>query len=72
MPKTAEGTFGSRLAGHRRILEMPQAAIAKRAGITQRHLSKLENNASEPSWKVAVRLADALNASLDYLAGRSL
>lgn len=63
-------TFGSRLAGRRRTLKRSQGAVAKAVGVSPRFLSKLENDGGRPSWDVAVRLADALDVSLDYLAGR--
>ena len=64
-------TFGSRLRGKRRSLDTAQTELAAAVGITQRHLSKLENDAGDPSWRVALKLADALDVSLDFLAGRS-
>ena len=64
-------TFGSRLAGRRRTLRQSQGAVARSVGVSPRFLSKLENDGGRPSWEVAVRLADALDVSLDYLAGRS-
>lgn len=66
-----ETTLGGRIAGRRRTLELHQATVAARVGVTQRHLSKLENNDGVPSWRVALKLADALDVSLDYLAGRA-
>lgn len=64
-------TFGARIRRRRRTLKRSQGAVARSVGVSPRFLSKLENDGGRPSWEVAVRLADALDVSLDYLAGRS-
>lgn len=66
----AAPTLGSRIAGQRRTLKRTQQAVAKAVGIAPRTLSHFENDSRKPSWDVAVRLADELSTSLDYLAGR--
>lgn len=63
------GTFGSRLAARRRLLNKRQEAVAREAGVSQRFLSKLEHDGCFPSWDVAVKLARALDTHLNYLSG---
>ncbi len=56
-------------------------AIRERQGLTQAklavlirgcsaNLSAYERGVADPSWKAAIRIADALGCSLDELAGR--
>lgn len=46
---------------------LTQEQLAELAGISQPHLSILENNQSAPSLKTAARLAKALGLSLDSM-----
>lgn len=55
----------------RRQLDITQAELAKRAGISLRQLSRYESGEQQPLLSVAVALADALGISLAQLAGRT-
>jgi DNA-binding XRE family transcriptional regulator len=61
-------TFGSRIAGRRRMLDRSQEWLAKQTGVSTRFVSKLENNAAAPSWDTAKKLAKVLEVPLDFLA----
>jgi transcriptional regulator with XRE-family HTH domain len=63
-------TLGGRVLGRRRSLKLSQWDLANKAGVTQGALSMIENDHRNPSFGVIVRLADALDVSLDFLAGR--
>lgn len=56
---------------HRRAkLGMTRAALAEATGINARQLARYESGEQQPSLAVAATLADALDISLDQLAGR--
>ena len=56
-----------RLEELRRLRKMTQISLAQKVGITQGHLSDLENGNCFPSFDVLIRLARALECSLDEL-----
>jgi transcriptional regulator with XRE-family HTH domain len=62
-------TFGSRVAGIRRMKKISQEGLADAVKITPRYLSKIENDAASPSLKVALAIAGELGISLDFLNG---
>ena len=47
-----------------------QKELAKRVGITQAYVSEIETGMRRPGYELFLRLADALDCSLDDLAGR--
>lgn len=49
---------------------LTQKKLAKLTNITEASLSRYENGLREPKIQVLVRLADALDCSLDYLVGK--
>lgn len=62
-------TFGSRVAGRRRVQRIAQKDMAALLGVTPRYLSMIENDGRKPSFEVFIALAQHLDVSLDYLAG---
>jgi DNA-binding XRE family transcriptional regulator len=46
-------------------------ALAQRAGVAKQSLSRILNGATDPNLTTAVKLADALQCSLDVLVHRS-
>src|SRR5262245_53976074 len=63
--------LGTRLRQVRRRLDLTSEALAKKAGTTRVTISALENTRKpRVSFDVVVRIAQVLNISLDYLAGR--
>jgi transcriptional regulator with XRE-family HTH domain len=64
-------TFGDRLRHERESRGWTQQQLAAKAGVPQETISRLETGKHRgPQMAVAVKLAQALKVSLDYLAGR--
>jgi transcriptional regulator with XRE-family HTH domain len=61
-------TLGKRIGSCRERLGWTQKRLAEEAGISVTFLSELENEKRMPGADVLLRLADALQTSLDYLA----
>jgi transcriptional regulator with XRE-family HTH domain len=60
-------TLGERIAECRANLGWTQKTLADRAGISVTFLSELENGHRMPGTEIALRLADALGVTIDYL-----
>lgn len=56
-----------KLEYYRKMKGMTQAELAKRVGIAQGNISKMENGKQKPNAYTAVKLADVLDVSLDEL-----
>ena len=50
---------------------MKQEAAAKAMGVGRSSISEYENDVSEPTASVLLKMADAYRVSMDYLLGRS-
>lgn len=50
--------------------DINQTELAKYAGVSKVTVWKIEQGKLMPSLKTAIKIADALNCSLDYLCGR--
>lgn len=61
--------FGERirLVMHQR--RMTQRALAQESGITEAYLCRVMKGMNDPTVKKAVRIAQTLNVSLDWLCG---
>jgi transcriptional regulator with XRE-family HTH domain len=64
-------TLGKRLRARREHAGFSQMEVAQQTGIIQRDLSLLERGKKHVWVDTLLRLADALECSLDYLAGRT-
>jgi transcriptional regulator with XRE-family HTH domain len=64
-------TFGERIILTRKQLKWSQDDLAKKIGTSAPIVGRYEREEIKPSIEVAVKLADALNVSLDYLLGKS-
>ncbi len=64
-------SFCPRLATTRKNLNISQEELAERIGTKGPAIGRYERGRTQPSIEVAVRLADALDVSLDYLVGRT-
>lgn len=58
------------IRSRRNTLGISQTELAKTAGISLRQLARYEAGEQQPTLSAAVALADALDTSLDQLAGR--
>ena len=64
-------TFGERLHWARFIRKLSINELAERAGIHSNSLTNYEKDQHDPTFNVVCWLSEALDVSLDYLAGRS-
>jgi transcriptional regulator with XRE-family HTH domain len=72
---TIEETFGERLQAIRESREtspgrkMSREYLAHQAGLTSATIYRWEQGKTDPPFRYVIRLAVALEVSLDYLAG---
>lgn len=72
--KTREETLkniGARVRSLRENKSWSQEDLAKASGLKRSHISLIENSERTPGAVSLVKLADALETSLDFLTGRS-
>ena len=62
MPTIDAVKIGRRLRAERTRRFLTQAQLAQKAGISQKQLSKIENDEVEPRFSTILSLADALGA----------
>jgi transcriptional regulator with XRE-family HTH domain len=65
------GTIGERIRELRRKKGFNQKELADHIGIRESTLSRYENDKRAYQWDGLIRLADALDTSVDYLLGRT-
>ena len=65
------GDYGARFRKCRREAGMKQEAAAKAMGVGRSSISEYENDVSEPTASVLLKMADAYHVSMDYLLGRT-
>jgi len=61
--------IGTRIAEARKQLKMSQADLGNKVGVSREIIGRYERNEVSPSIEVAIKIAEILNVSLDYLAG---
>jgi len=64
-------TFGERLIQVRKRKNLSQAEVGKKIGINGDAYGRYERNEVKPTIEMAVKIAQALEISLDYLTGNS-
>ena len=64
-------TFGKRMGDVRKQKKMSQDELAKTIGTISVTVGRYERDEVKPSVEVASKIAEALEVSLDYLAGNS-
>ena len=64
-------TFGKRMGDVRKQKKMSQDELAKAIGTISVTVGRYERDEVKPSIEVASKIAEALEISLDYLAGNS-
>lgn len=65
-------TMGQRIRSARKMRGMNVDALAEKIGIAAESLGHIECGAKKTSLQTLLNIADALDVSLDYLAGRTL
>ena len=71
MPEKAE-TFGAKLLRIRTEREMTRYALAKKCGLSQAGLSKLESGERQPAWDTVQKIALALGVGCSEFVDPSL
>lgn len=64
-------TFGERLTAVRKSKKLSQAEIGKLMGINGDAVGRYERGEVKPTIEMALRIAQALEISLDYLTGNA-
>jgi transcriptional regulator with XRE-family HTH domain len=64
-------TFGERIRRLRRKKGLSQKTLANSMGMREATLSRYENDKRVYQWDGLIKLADALDTSVDYLLGRT-
>jgi transcriptional regulator with XRE-family HTH domain len=64
-------SFGDNVASARKKKGISQEELAKKAGTIAVTIGRYERNEIKPSIDIAAKIAEALDASLDYLVGHS-
>lgn len=62
-------TFGEKISQLRKNLKWSQDELAKKIGTSAPIIGRYERNEIKPSIEVAVKIATALEVTLDYLVG---
>lgn len=55
----------------RKKSKLSQEELAERIGVSQKSISKYEQQTVRPSWEALIAMADLFNVTVDYLLGRS-
>lgn len=72
MKETPAGrNLGDKITALRKQKNISQGDLAKTVGVFREIIGRYERNEALPSIEVAAKIADALEVSLDYLAGNS-
>ncbi len=58
--------MGRRIANRRKVLNMTQDDVAESTGLSNNHISNIENNHSIPSIETLMKVCEALDATPDY------
>ena len=64
-------SFDIRLSELRKTKKLSQEELAKKIGVYTNVMGRYERGEAKPSIEVAAKLAQALEVSLDYLAGNT-
>lgn len=70
MSTPSRSVFTKRLIATRKLRDLSQDGLAKKAGLPATAISHFESGARKPSFDNLRKLADALDVSIDYLMGR--
>lgn len=67
---TVESIFSARLQQARADSGMSRELLAHKAGLTSATIYRWEQGKTDPPFRFVILLAEALEVSIDYLAGR--
>ena len=70
-PKAILREFPKRLRAVRKRRGLDQEDLGRRAGLQPSAISHFETGTRKPSFENLIRLADALEVTIDYLVGRA-
>jgi len=59
--------LGERIAKRRKVLNLTQDDVAEATGLSNNHISNIENNHSIPSIETLLKICEALDVTPDYL-----
>ena len=59
--------YGTRIKQIRERVGMTQAELSAKSGISQEHISRIENNHFTPTIKTADKICDAMGVTLNEL-----
>ncbi len=63
--------IGDNITELRKVKKISQADLAKEAGVSCEIIGRYERDEVKPSIEVVIRMADALEVSLDFLVGKT-
>ncbi|MHB8124866.1 MAG: helix-turn-helix domain-containing protein [Desulfitobacteriaceae bacterium] len=66
------GKLGKRIAKRRKVLNLTQDDVAAATGLSNNHISNIENNHSIPSIETLIKICETLDATPDYFLLGSL
>ena len=58
--------LGERIAKRRKVLNLTQDDVAEATGLSNNHISNIENNHSIPSIETLLKICEALDITPDY------
>lgn len=64
-------TLGAHITALRKKKKLSQSELGKLAGTSGDLIGRYERDEVKPSIEVAIKIADALGASIDYLVGKT-
>lgn len=64
-------TLGQHITALRKAKKLSQSELGKQAGTSGDLIGRYERDEVKPSIEVIMRIADALNVSIDYLVGKT-
>ena len=59
--------LGKRIAKRRKVLNLTQDDVAEATGLSNNHISNIENSHSIPSIESILKICDAIDTTPDYL-----
>ncbi len=67
-----ENSLGNKIRQLRKVMGLTQEQLAEKAGIDDKHLSKIENGLHLPSYKTIKKLSEVLNHNLGDINAKTV